>query len=120
MRGNPMILVRVIYLICQEQIEKLSVDPKAFGKSLPTPPDVMLDAIRDAIIDFFPSGRASHVREVLAKHEELSHKTDQLIISQTTQLMNDPRTSERLGKRASLEIQMMMDKQFPLNSAPGM
>ncbi len=119
LRNDPMTLVSVVYMICQEQIETLGLTPRDFAKSLPTPPDPILDAVRDSIIGFFPTGRASHVQEVLAKYDEMNGKTDELTIAKMTQILKDPKTSQRLSSRLDKEMEKVFNEMFPLHSEPG-
>lgn len=100
LRGDPMVLVTVISAICREQIDAKSMSPVQFAKQLPSPPDAMLDALRDAVIGFFPSGRASHVREVLEKFDQMANKTDEIATAKMQQMMNDPRVAEAMNSKA--------------------
>lgn len=118
LRNDPMKLVPVLYLICQEQIEERGVEPRQFGKMMPHT-DKMLDAVREAIIGFFPSGRASHVREVLTRYEEMNSKTDELAIAKMRSVIEDPETMQRLNVKANSVFGRELDKMFPLNSEPG-
>ncbi len=90
-----------------------------FKKSLPSPPDAMIDAVREAIIGFFPTGRASHVREVLTKFDEMNAKTDDLAVLKMKELLSNPGTMNRLNAKADEEIAKAMDELFPMNGAHG-
>jgi hypothetical protein len=105
-----MTLVTVISAICREQIDAKSMTPVQFAKQLPSPPDAMLDALRDAVIGFFPSGRASHVREVLQKFDHMSDKTDQLAAAKMQQVMDDPKVMEAIGTKADEVISQTMSR----------
>jgi hypothetical protein len=100
LRNDPMLLVTVISALCREQIDAQQLTPMQFAKQLPSPPDAMLDALRDAVVGFFPSGRASHVREVLAKFDQMSDKTDQIAAAKMQQVMEDPRVMQTLNAKA--------------------
>lgn len=100
LRGDPMLLVTVISALCRDQIDAKQLSPVMFAKQLPSPPDAMLDALRDAVIGFFPSGRASHVREVLAKFDQMSDKTDQITAAKMQQVMDDPKVMKTLNSKA--------------------
>ena len=118
LRNDPMKLVPVLYLICQQQIKELGLNPSEFGGSLPHV-DYQLAAVREAIVSFFPSGRASHVAEVLTKYEEMNAKTDELAIAKMRKVMNDPKTMERLQGKANTEFDRAMREMFPLSSELG-
>ena len=119
LRNDPMILVAVIYVLCQEQIEASNLSPNEFAKRLPSPPDPMLEAVAEAIVNFFPSGRHSHVREVLTKFGEMGETADKLATAKMTAILNDPNTKKRLERRADTEFEKAMEEMFPLGSAPG-
>ena len=104
LRNDPMLLVTVVAALCREQIESRGLSPVQFAKRLPRPPDPMLDAVRDAVISFFPSGRASHVREVLSRFDLMAAKTDELAATKMQQIMDDPKVMAKLNDRADIEI----------------
>lgn len=118
LRNDPMKLVAVIYMICQDQIQARNLTPDQFGKLLPFPPDVMLEAVGESIVNFFPTGRHSHVREVLASYGEMAAKTDDLTRTKMTQILQDPRTMTRLDRKATQEIEDAIEDLFPLASPP--
>jgi hypothetical protein len=109
LRNDPMMLVTVVAALCREQIEAINLSPTQFAKRLPRPPDPMLDAVRDAIIDFFPSGRASHIREVLSKLDHLAVKTDELASVKMQQVMDDPKVMAELNARADAAISQAIE-----------
>jgi hypothetical protein len=105
LRNDPMLLVTVISALCREQIDAKGLKPVQFAKQLPSPPDPMLDALRDAVINFFPSGRASHIREVLAKFGQMNEKTDQITTAKMAQVINDPKVMAALDTKADEAIE---------------
>lgn len=120
----------VIHLICESQISERNLSPTEFAKLLPQPPDPLLEAIKEAVIDFFPSGRASHVREVLTKFDEMASKADEIvlakikkmqpqIIEKMTQKADDPRLMEAFSEAADENWDEAMKKVFPHLSEPG-
>lgn len=119
LRGAPRKMASVIYLICQKQIQTQGLDPRQFAEQLPYPPDPMYEALKEAIVGFFPTGRASHVRGVLAKNEEMSNETDKIKIEQMEQVLADPRTMERVRSKVGMKRQELLDALFETNSQPG-
>jgi len=105
LRNDPMMLVTVISALCREQIDAKKLTPREFAKQLPSPPDAMLDAVRDAVISFFPSGRASHIREVLEKFGQMNEKTDQLTTAKMDQVLNNPKVMAALDTKADEAIE---------------
>ena len=115
LRHDPMLLVTVISALCREQIDAKSLSPKEFAKQLPAPPDPMLDALRDAVISFFPSGRSSHVQEVLEKFGQMSEKTDQLITAKMDQVLQNPKVIATLGTKADEAINKAIESLLARN-----
>lgn len=123
-------MASVIYLICQKQIEARSLTPDDFAELLPQPPDSILEAIKEAIVNFYPSGRASHVREVLTKFDEIAEAADKLMLAKLTQMQptmlakmkvksDDPKLMSMFDKAADDEWDEAMRKVFPTLSEPG-
>lgn len=112
LRNDPKTLVAIIHTICRDQIDELGLEPRQFAKRLPAPPDPMLEAVENAIVDFFPSGRASHVREVLTKYEEMATKTDELARAKIRKLLDDPATFRKVDQKADQEIRAAMKEIF--------
>ena len=121
LRDDPMCLVGVVSILCDDQIAKLDCTPEdcnddpyiEFGKNLPSA-DNMLEAIADAIVNFFPSGRHSHVREVLTEFAKMSETTDALALLKMQEILKDPNTPKRLDAKADKEMQKKIDEMFPL------
>lgn len=109
LRNDPMVLVSCISVICRDQQNERNISPKDFAKLLPSPPDVMLDAVREALIGFFPSGRALHAREVLAKFDQMAEKAERLAEAKVLQLMDDPRMSKAMNQKADQVVAEAMN-----------
>ena len=118
-RNDPMILLDVVEILCEEESKERGLtDPYQFAKAIgpeTETKDAMLAAIGDAIVDFFPSGRASYVREVLAKHSEMGEMTNELTLAKMTDLLTDPATKQRLNDKATSEINATLDEMFPVS-----
>lgn len=110
LRNDPMKLVTVIAAICRDQITEKALSPIEFARLLPSPPDPMLDAVRDAVIGFFPSGQASHRLEVLAKFEQMANKTSELAAVKMQQILDDPEVMKTLDNKANQVIQKAIQK----------
>jgi hypothetical protein len=104
LRNDPMVLVACVSVICRDQQKERGLTPMDFAKVLPSPPDAMLDAVRDAVIGFFPSGRALHVREVLAKFDQMGAKTDEIAQAKMAQVMDDPKVMTAINRQADQVI----------------
>lgn len=115
LRVDPMILVAVIALICAEQIKEQNLTPEGFARQLPFPSDDMLKAITAAIVNFFPTGRASHVAEVLTGYEQMGATTDTMTTEKMKGFLQDPAIRQKISERADREILQAVDK---LTSSP--
>jgi len=110
LRNDPMKLVTVIAAICQQQISEKALSPIEFARLLPSPPDSMLEAVRDAVIGFFPSGQASHRLEVLAKFEQMASKTNDLATVKMQQILDDPEVMKTLDDKANRVIKQAIQQ----------
>lgn len=123
LRTSPRTLVAVVYLICKEQIQALNLTPVDFARSLPQPPDVMLEAVKEAVIDFFPTGQGSHAREALASYEAMAEKTNQIGRKKMMQILESEKTTQILDTKADELIEQAMkealDHVFPMTTGRG-
>ena len=117
LRSDPMVLTAVMLVICREEREKRNLSREEFLKLLKYPPDEMLKAVEDAIVDFFPTGRHSHVREVLTSYADMGSKTDELTTAKMQAVLTDPRTMKAIDARADVEIAKAL--QSLTDSPPG-
>ncbi len=117
LRINPMKLVAVVHILCQEQIQERNLTPEQFAKSLQFPPDEMLAAVEESIVSFFPTGRHSHVREVLAGAAGMAVNLDKLTTVKMRQVLENPLTLDAISKKADIEIQAAMTRL--IGSPPG-
>jgi hypothetical protein len=117
LRTEPAVLYAVILVICREQMEQRNLTREQFLKRLPMPPDSILTGIEEGITSFFPSGRHSHVREVLASYANMGSKTDELTTAKMRSVMDNPQTMKLLSVKADKEIERAM--QSLTSSLPG-
>lgn len=64
----------------------------------------MLSAVEDSIVNFFPTGRHSHVREVLASYASMGEKTDALTTAKMRSVTDNPQVMQALSDKADREI----------------
>lgn len=117
LRSNPAILCAAMLVICRDQWQERNLTREQFLKLLPFPPDPMLGAIEAAVVNFFPTGRASHVREVLAGFADMAAKTDELTIAKMSRVKNDPRTMQAMSDKADQAIDQALETL--IGSQPG-
>jgi hypothetical protein len=108
LRTDPSILCAVMLVICRDQIAAQSLTREQFLKRLPFPPDAMLAAIEESIVNFFPTGRASHVRDVLTSYGNMGGKTDELTTAKMRSLSEDPRLKKALSDKVDIAIAQAM------------
>ena len=76
---DPVLLVNVLYVVCEPQCTKLGVSDEDFGASLGGDSiETAVNALLDGLIDFFPSGRRRLLATALAKTRELQETTHRL------------------------------------------
>lgn len=117
LRSNPAVLWASMLVICRDQWQAKGMERADFLKLLPQPPDPMLKAIEEAIVNFFPTGRHSHVREVLTSYADMASKTDELTTAKMRTVLADPRTMKAIDLRADQEISKAL--QSLTDSQPG-
>jgi hypothetical protein len=110
LRTNPSVLCAVMLVICRDQIQEQGLTREQFLKRLPFPPDEVLAAIEESIVSFFPTGRHSHVREVLTSYGDMGSKTDALTIAKINSLTANPQTMKLISERADREIQKALQE----------
>jgi hypothetical protein len=108
LRTDLSVLCAVMLVICREQIAELGLTREQFLKRLPFPPDAMLIAIEESIVNFFPTGRHSHAREVLASYASMGSKTDALTTAKMQAVVNDPATMDMISRKADQDISKAM------------
>jgi len=120
LRNNPRKLIAVLYLICEKQIQAATIEPEDFAESLPYPPDEILEAIGEAIVNFFPTGRHTHVREILAKFAQMAAKADEILVAKMTQVFSDQRTTDALSSKADEACEAAIEsiRQMPIALGP--
>lgn len=123
LRIDPMVLVSTMSVICRDQMQERNLSPTDFMKLLPMsaehPSDEMLAAVQEAIVSFFPTGRASHVAEVLAGFVKMGEETDALTTEKMRALLNDPATRQRISEVADLQIKEAMQNLSQTSLQPG-
>ena len=110
LRTDPRKLVAVIHCLCRDQIQELKLTPREFAKNLPFPSDAMMEALEKAIVNFFPTGRHTHVQAVLTSFGEMATTADTLTIAKMRSTAKDPRVLKAIDAKADQEIQKVLEK----------
>ena len=87
------ILAAILLVICRDDREAKGITREQFVRAIPQPPDVAIEALREALISFFPSGQTSHRREVLVKFDEMANL-------KMKRVMDDPKLMAKLEAKA--------------------
>jgi hypothetical protein len=78
--GNLLLLVRVLWVLCEQQAEGRKVTPEEFGKALRGDSlEEAGQALMGDIADFFPSGRRAIFQKMISKSADLSEKAAALL-----------------------------------------
>lgn len=96
LEANPELLVDVLYLICKDQADAISVTSRDFGKGLKPSLDEPIQALVNAIVNFFPAGKRSAVQSALIAQQKASNKA----LEQLTQRLTSQETVDKIVKRA--------------------
>ena len=94
------ILAAILLVICRDDREAKGITREQFVRAIPQPPDVAIEALREALISFFPSGQTSHRREVLVKFDEMAVKTNEMANLKMKRVMDDPKLMAKLEAKA--------------------
>lgn len=108
--NDPCILAAVLLVICRDEREKKGITREQFVRAIPEGGDVAIEALREALISFFPSGQTSHRREVLAKFDEMAEKTSQMATLKMQRVMDDPTLMKKLKTKADQVVDAEIEK----------
>ncbi len=108
LRTDPAVLYSVILVICREEMKERNLTREQFLKLVPMPPDPILTGIEESIVNFFPTGRHSHVREVLTGFANMASKTDELTTVKMKAAIDNPATMKLVSDQADREIAKAM------------
>ena len=106
MANDPVMAVDVLYLLCEKQASERGMDSRAFGECLPPGIDGPLEALREALINFFPLGKKSAIRSALEASQRFQEKASQILAED---LLNEDRM-ERLVDMARKKLTEEMEK----------
>jgi len=104
------ILAAILLVICRDDREAKGITREQFVKAIPQPPDAAIEALREALISFFPSGQTSHRREVLAKFDEMATKTSWMANLKMKRVMDDPKLMAKLEAKADRGVEEEIGK----------
>jgi len=92
---DPVLLVDVLYLVCQSEASDRDVSPEDFGRSLAGDAiEHATAALEEAICDFFPRGKRSLLQRLRKKLDQVREKTVDLIETN----LQDPEIDEAINQ----------------------
>lgn len=72
LRGDPVLLVDVLFAACQPQAKAAGVSDEDFGRAMAGDAiDLATEALLQELTDFFPNAKRQMIRTALAKHDEI-------------------------------------------------
>jgi hypothetical protein len=97
--GDPILLVDVLYVLCQPQAQAQNVSDEQFGEALwGESLDRAIDAFLEALTDFFPQARRGVLRDLLAKWRALETKAAQAATTRINGDLGDRLLAKELAK----------------------
>ena len=105
--NEPITLVNILYLLCEEQAKERNISDKDFGRLLAG--DVLGEATRAlevANVNFFPPKR----RSVLQRLQEKIDQTENLRIGMVTKKMEDKDFFQKVEATMQAELDSMTNK----------
>lgn len=104
---DPILLVDVVYVICQPEVEKRELSDEEFGRSMAGEAiDSAAAALMEDLIDFFPNRQRTMVRKAWAKYQELADRTMEL----ATAKLESPQLSKRITDSIDRQLDQAIDK----------
>jgi len=108
---DPVLLVDVLWLLCQEQAKGKEVSAKQFGESLVGDAiDAAAAALVEAICDFFPSRRRTLLRKVTEKTAEVREKADRLAMAKIADPELERKLTEAMQARMEAELERALTR----------
>jgi hypothetical protein len=114
LRQDPVLLCRVLYLLCETQREKQGVDEEAFYMEVLNSGDAIADAIEalgNAILFFSPQWKRDLTKAAADKTTSIQNQA----VTKAMAKINDPALEERM--LAALDKQMEDALTFSMNAA---
>ena len=108
--NDPVMLVDVLFLLCETQAKERQLDSRAFGEILEPGLDGPIAALTEALINFFPSGKRSAIRSALLASQKVQDKAAEIMINElgSPEMMN--RMEAKLRERGKAEIDRLLNQ----------
>lgn len=117
---DDVLLVRSMWLICEEQADKAGVTPRQFGESLfGDAIDDAYEALRGALDDFFPRRK----REFWRRMMEADYRQQAESMQVGLETLDDPETQQQFSQairdRAKAEVSKALTRLRSATDSPG-
>lgn len=109
--ADPIKLVNILYLVCKDQCDQQGVTSREFGRNLKPGLDEPTEALLEALIDFFPSGKRSSIRALLSTNQEMNEKGTLEMVKK----LQDPKIQKKYLDRAIQRSMKEIDKALEEN-----
>lgn len=104
---DPVLLVDVIWLLCESQATGKKIKDVEFGRSLRGDAiEEATAALLESIADFFPGSRRSLLKQVISTTEEMRTKVDGLAMDQ----ISDPELVNRVVKATKTKMESEVEE----------
>lgn len=115
--NDPAMFVDVLFLLCENQAKGRAMDSRAFGECLEPGLDGPLEAVKEAIVSFFPAGKRSAIRAALKASEQVQNKAVEILSGKLTDPELMKRVEQKMVQQGEIELEKLLS-QDPLNSSP--
>lgn len=106
--SDPILLVDVLWLLCEDQAKQRAITDQEFGKSIS---DEQIDSAASALVvavaNFCPTSRRSLLRSLLAKNEQM--QTDAMRMALADLGENQEQMTAAMAKRTKNELKKLLD-----------
>ena len=112
---DPVLLVDLLWLLCEKQAKEIGITPEQFGESLVGDPiDAATNAMVEAIADFFPGPRRSLLQRANAKTRAVRQKAESLAMEK----LNDPTLEAEMEKAMTKRLEAEVRQALTRLSSP--
>ena len=111
--GDPVLLVDILWELCRQDASARNITPEQFGSAISGDAwQSAVDALEDAIADFFPSDRANVLRQVYQTNREGRRAAAQL----ATEKIADPKIRDAMMAKVRADLDEAMRSAFATDS----
>ena len=109
--NDPVMLVDVLFLLCEAQAKERGMDSRAFGECLDPGLDEPIAALTEALINFFPSGKRLAIRSALLANQKVQTKAIEILSQELDSQENLDRIVDKLRKKGKDDLEKMLNQE---------